>query len=173
MAVQVKAVDYEISPFRTTRNARFENGVESASGGGGIDLLLKDCSTGVPIVGEIKADTDRDLFLAMIQALTYTVELATEPQVERIKRAYPEFSDLGNKCRFDIFLICEAGQEHGLTTQTKSLVKCLLNNPEGPVAQIVRRVCIVEASLDGEREVSLTNTFSYPNKNPLLEENRT
>ena len=81
----VRVIDYELSLFRTTDGAAFEDGkAGTSSGSGGMDLLLQDSVTRIPVVGEIKAPTDRDLFLALVQALTYATELTTQNQLERL-----------------------------------------------------------------------------------------
>lgn len=81
-------VDFEISPIRTTRS-EFETGDPGRRGRGGLDLLLANRDDQLPIVGEVKADTDRNPFLGLIQSLTYAVELSTVPQRDRLARHYP------------------------------------------------------------------------------------
>ena len=82
-------VDYEVSPYRTTRSC-FEDGVSaSRSGQGGVDLLLSRDRQAV--VGEIKASTETvGSTFALIQALTYAVELATDAQRARLMRHYED-----------------------------------------------------------------------------------
>jgi hypothetical protein len=74
----IHGVDYEISPFRTTGHAAFEDGKVATSGGGGLDVLLCDRAARL-VIGEVKAPTDRSLFFAFIQALTYAIELTSRP----------------------------------------------------------------------------------------------
>lgn len=100
-------VDYDISPLRTTGNPGFESGESSRSSGtGGIDLLLSNAKDQSPIVGEIKAEEDATPLLALIQALTYAIELATPSQRERLQSAYPGRFKLAEKGPFiDIYLL--------------------------------------------------------------------
>jgi hypothetical protein len=91
-------VDREVGTLRSTSQSgywAFSDGRSATNpGGGGIDLLLaeqlKD-DTQVPIIGEIKFRNDQTPFFALIQALTYAVELATPNQQERLKKSYPTF----------------------------------------------------------------------------------
>jgi hypothetical protein len=80
-------VDYEVSPTRTTA-AQYESGAPCRAKGG-IDVLLANARDRLPVVAEAKGATDRNLFLGLIQALTYAVELSTAPQRERLARTYP------------------------------------------------------------------------------------
>lgn len=100
-------VDYDISPLRTTGNPGFESGESSRSSGtGGIDLLLSNTEDQFPIVGEIKAEEDTTPLLALIQALTYAIELATPSQRERLQSAYPgRFKFAENGPFIDIYLL--------------------------------------------------------------------
>jgi hypothetical protein len=80
-------VDYEVSPTRTTA-AQYESGAPCRAKGG-IDVLLANARDRLPVVAEAKGAMDRNLFLGLIQALTYAVELSTAPQRERLARTYP------------------------------------------------------------------------------------
>ncbi|MCA9123652.1 MAG: hypothetical protein H6822_02485 [Planctomycetaceae bacterium] len=140
-------VDYEISPFRTTGGAAFEDGKVGASGGGGVDLLLRDDGSGLPVVGEIKADTDRDLFLAFVQALTYAVELATPHQLLRLVTHYDALNchDYGGPV-VDIYIIFESGPElPRLYKQTTRLADHLMANAARPIARTIGCVRFIAA----------------------------
>jgi hypothetical protein len=159
---QVQVVDYEISPFRTTGAAQFENGKAGTSGGGGIDLLLRESESGVPVIGEIKAPTDSDLFLALIQALTYAVELTTPSQMERLVRHYGHvgFHVADSKCT--ILLLYRRNEYTKLMEQTKKLAELLLKIPDSAVARRVRRIVLVSAELHGEAGIELRCEWSTP-----------
>lgn len=89
-------VGREISP-RRTRQAVFADGRSGArSGRGGMDLLLKS-EAGLPVVGEVKVYDDKTAFFALIQAMTYAVELSTPNQLERLKTHTQQFNDLDPK----------------------------------------------------------------------------
>lgn len=100
-------VDYDISPLRTTGNPGFESGESSRSSGtGGVDLLLSNAEEQFPIVGEIKAEKDATPLLALIQALTYAIELATPSQRIRLQSIYPgRFKFVENGPSIDIYLL--------------------------------------------------------------------
>lgn len=99
----------EFNPRRTT-NGVFENGLSAkSSGGGGIDVFLK--KEGNPVVGEIKVRDDADPFYALIQCLTYAIELGTASQFKRLQSKpigrLREFDDLDvQSAVVDICIIC-------------------------------------------------------------------
>lgn len=107
-------VDYDISPFRTTGNPGYESGESSRfSGTGGVDLLLSNAEDQLPIVGEIKAEEDATPLLALIQALTYAIELATPSQRERLQSAYPGKFKFDSQGPFiDIYLLLVSPPEN-------------------------------------------------------------
>ena len=77
-------VAYEVNPRRTSR-AIFQNGLSATSSGlGGIDILLRR-NDDTPVVGEIKVANDENPFYALIQSLTYAIELATPKQLARLR----------------------------------------------------------------------------------------
>lgn len=149
-SVSFSFVDYEISPFRTTGHGMFENRKVGSSGGGGVDLLLREEATGIPIIGEIKAATDRDLFLAFIQSLVYAVELATLNQRERLAKVYPSaFGDTDSATQVGIYLIYEDTCDPRLLTETRRLADDLMAKADSPVGRTVRCVRFVETGSDG------------------------
>lgn len=162
LPIEIQAVDYEISPFRTTGRASFEDGTVGTSGGGGLDLLLRDRGDAVWIA-EVKAPGDSTVFMALIQALTYAVELTTVAQVRRLKRCYPEaFPTLAadeNGCRCNILLIYERGDAPKLLEQAQTLAQLLMNPSNGAVARKVGRIAIASVSLEGD-EVDFKCEFS-------------
>ena len=84
---------------------------------------------GIPVVGEIKAKTDVDMFTALVQALVYAVELSSSSQRNRLIHAYPKFRKTGLK----IFLIYEeAGddKDNRLRISTKDIAVDLLKDSE-------------------------------------------
>jgi hypothetical protein len=85
---KIKYIDYEISAYRKTGKASMEDGRVGTSGGGGIDLILHDGER--YIIGEVKAATDTDFFYALVQALTYTIELSTPNQMKRLNSHYSQ-----------------------------------------------------------------------------------
>lgn len=157
-------VDYDISPWRTTRS-EFENGKSgSSSGAGGIDLLLCDPSDRTPIIGEIKADTDVNPFLGLIQSLMYAVELSTPAQRVRLNRHYPErFAECGTEAGIDIYLILlrypqdEISQEFlRLTSQLSASLMA-----DNTVAGMIRRIVALESPMTSDRLDNITVAFAH------------
>lgn len=161
---EIQCVDFEISPYRSTGRVPFESGKVGTSGGGGLDLLLRDRADRL-VIGEVKARNNKNLFLALIQSLTYAVELTSGPQMARVKSCYPDhYTGLmagrdGGLC--DIFLIYPAGDQPKLLEETRRLATALLIAPGSPVARKVRRVAFIEASLENGG-VQLESKFSTP-----------
>jgi hypothetical protein len=77
----------EVSPLRTTGNAKFESGQSGRSSGtGGLDFIGWNVNNNIPILGEIKVNSDENPFFALIQLLTYLSELVTPNQINRINK---------------------------------------------------------------------------------------
>ena len=165
---EIQFVDDEISPFRTTGGASFEDTTTGTSGGGGVDLLLRD-GDGSLLIGEIKAPGDSTLFLALIQSLTYAIELTTASQMVRLKTCYPtaylglRSHDQGQGCRCDILLIYREGDTPKLLDQSQALARQLLRDPESGIARKVRRIDFVTASLLDDGGLRLQCVFSTRN----------
>ena len=147
-------VDYQVSLWRTASNAVFEDGRSGKSSGrGGLDLLLRSQDGGFPIVGEIKAVGDTNLFLALIQALTYAAELTSTNQFERLKKHYGHFAGLDstNPC-CDVYLIF-LDDEPKLMQRTAEIARLLLEDTTSPVATKVRRISLVRASCEKHDQI--------------------
>ena len=76
----------EMNPWQTSGGV-FKSGPlngKSAkkTGRGGMDLLLAINKT--PFIGEVKVKADKNAFYALIQAMTYAVEMTTDSQLERL-----------------------------------------------------------------------------------------
>jgi hypothetical protein len=150
---EIGFVDYEISPYRTTNNAMMEDGRAGVSGSGGLDLLLVDQSGGasVPIIGEIKAKTDRNLFFALIQSLTYAVELTSRSQIERLGNIYRNcFNNLPDNSKVDIYLLFQEEPENvSLYDETVEFIEQLFDNG-GEICNFLRCVKFVHVELSDE-----------------------
>jgi len=130
-------VDCEISPLRTTGAG------EPDSGAGGLDFLAatRD-SPPLPIVGEVKADNDRTPLFALIQALTYTSELATKNQLDRLHRVYEKHFAVTPE-RVEIVLIVEATnspEKKQRYDEVCHLVEALMQDKEKRIASKVRAI---------------------------------
>ena len=154
MNLNFDPVDYEVSLWRTTGNAVFEDGRSGESSSrGGLDLLLRSQDGGLPIVGEIKAAGDTNLFLALIQSLTYAAELTSTNQFDRLKKRYGHFAALDSaRPRCDVYLIF-LDNEPKLMKRTVEIARLLLADPTSPVATKVRRIALVRASCEKHGQV--------------------
>lgn len=91
-------VEREVNPWSTRAGVFSDQRPATNSGKGGIDLLLRSDATSHPFVGEIKVKNDKNAFFALIQAMTYAVELSTQNQLRRLKTHYAEhFGELDAK----------------------------------------------------------------------------
>lgn len=106
MDLELRLVDYELEPTRTTGNARFEDGTKAVSGMT-LDLLMCD-RAGLPAVCELKTPGGMDPFFALVQALACAAHLATPAQLERLAR-HTEGLDVSSG-RLDVFVIQVAPQ---------------------------------------------------------------
>ena len=87
-------VTREMNPW-STRLGVFSNKLPATkSGRGGMDLLFRSRTTGNPVIGEVKVKRDKNAFYALVQAMTYAVELSTKNQLRRLKNNFKEFADL-------------------------------------------------------------------------------
>lgn len=155
-------VDYEISPVRTTGSA-FETGAAGRSSRGGIDLLLKNSLDGFPIVGEIKAATDKNPFFALIQGLMYAVELVTESQRSRLTSSYTgHFSCTATGPWIDIYLILIDYPSDNMSRLfldlTSAISSELLNLPLFTPGIVRRLVALANTT----NLTELTPVFIYP-----------
>ena len=87
-------VERELNPWRTRRGMFSNKSPATKSGRGGMDLLLRSEASRFPVVGEVKVKDDKNAFYALIQAMTYAVELSTPHQLRRLKNNIDEFKDL-------------------------------------------------------------------------------
>ena len=150
-------IDYDISPVRTTGNVRFESGASGAdSGKGGADVLLVNNVDQTPIVGEIKAEKDATLLLALIQSLMYAIELATPNQRARLSQTYPgrfRFQEPGPFIDINILQVRSPKDEW--TSKFLDLVDPLsakLLHSEF-VPRIVRRIACLETAFEDSQKV--------------------
>jgi hypothetical protein len=77
-------VDREISPLRTTSSMYDTQMPAYRSGTGGLDFIGWNRHSNLPVLGEIKVESDQNPFYALIQLLTYLSEISTPKQIERI-----------------------------------------------------------------------------------------
>jgi hypothetical protein len=115
-----------------------------------MDLLL-ECR-GIPVVGEIKAKRDANMFFALVQGLMYAAELATENQLRRLKDHYnkdKEVFEKTNKTRCDLFIIYEETPK--LLNEAKKIAKLLMQN--GSVNEHIGRIAFLSAELKSDTRV--------------------
>ena len=154
-ALGFTTVDYEVSPLRTTNYAVVDDGTRVKNSGlGGMDLLLRS-EDGVPVVAEIKGQDDTNMLLALVQALTYTVELTTPHQFRRLKKSYPEaFRDLETESpRSDVSIIYLGADNPPLKEASMQIVREMMRGNDSAVARAVRRIAFLRVQLDGESKL--------------------
>lgn len=158
-------VDYDISPWRTT-HSEFENGKSGqSSGAGGLDLLLSNHIDQTPIIGEIKAETDVNPFLGLIQSLMYAVELSTPTQRERLNSSYPgRFAKSATGAGIDIHLILLRYPQEKVSLEFLSLTSQLsasLMADKNPVSGVIRRIVALETPMSSASLGNITVAFAH------------
>lgn len=151
-------IDYDLSLRRTPGNALFEDGRHGrTSGSGGMDLLLRNKSDHTPIIAEIKAKGDTNMFLALVQCLVYAIELTTPNQLNRLQHAYNDandFNDVTEASKCDIYIIYQnpivQDRVPKLLNETLAIANSLFGNPDSAVRQHVRRIAFISAELPKE-----------------------
>lgn len=116
-----QCVGREVNPWRTTAS-RFSDGkLATSSGGGGVDYLGRVVGEDRPILGEVKAGSDKTVFYAFVQLLNYLGKFATENQVERCNR-FPVFGgSLPWPPRFDLHILLVDFNDRGSKQDTIGL----------------------------------------------------
>jgi hypothetical protein len=150
-SAKLRAVDYEVYTMRTKGGARFADGCEVRGGGaGGLDLLLD--WDGTPTVGEIKAPGDATMFLALVQALMYGVEISTPAQLRRLRTHYEaSFGRVRDDARTGLALIYRESDTPRLLRRTKDLAQLLMADRSQPIPRHVAFIAFVRAELgDGD-----------------------
>ncbi len=82
----IKYIEREIDPRRSTYSTYDYGGNASHSGTGGIDFIGWDETYNKPFIGEVKTPKDKEAFYALVQVLMYFVEISTPYQIERCNR---------------------------------------------------------------------------------------
>lgn len=120
-------VERELNPRRTRKGVFSDKRPATKSGTGGIDLLLRSSSTGFPTVGEVKVKKDKNAFFALVQAMTYAVELSTPSQLARLKKHFGDhFGDLNvDEGKVEIALLMVNPVKDGSREPILTLIKAL------------------------------------------------
>jgi hypothetical protein len=163
-------VDYELHPLRTTGWAEFENG-EACGVRGGIDILLANNRDKLPVLVEQKGKNDVNLFLALVQALTYAVEFSTPWQRERLARFYPgRFAWGAEEPALDIYLVLveePASRSHLTFLRIVDKTCEQLLTPGTAVAAMVRRIACLQTDDPDGNPVPLRVNFQHPRPQSL------
>jgi hypothetical protein len=145
-SLEFEYVDYEFCPGRTTYSQN-----ETGSYGpkqDRFDLLLVNRDDRLPIVGEVKAATDRSPFLALIQGLTYVVTTTTAWQRERLENSYPQklkWPQNGPWTDLYIFVIDyprEDQESQEILELAKGIAQKLLDLRQNLAKEVRRIVCL-------------------------------
>lgn len=158
-------VDYDIGTRRTT-GSQLENGrPASRAGTGGIDLLLSNAHDQAPIVGEIKADTDVNPFLGLIQCLMYAVELSTEPQRARLCKFYPtRFAEITKSPVIDIYLFLLRYPQDPISQEFLTLTNQLSGNLVADNTLelgFIRRIVALESPMSESHATTFSIAFAH------------
>jgi hypothetical protein len=158
-------VDYDIGTRRTT-GSQLENGrPASRTGTGGIDLLLSNAHDQTPIVGEIKADTDVNPFLGLIQCLMYAVELSTEPQRARLCKFYPtRFAEITKSPGIDIYLVLLRYPQDPISQEFLTLTNQLSGHLVADNTLelgFIRRIVALESPMSESHGTTLSIAFAH------------
>jgi len=149
-ALPLKYVAREINPRRVTAAGARESGT------GGMDVLFATTTEpSLPVIGEIKADSDRPIFLALVQSLAYAVEMVTDNQVQRLvnSRKYGEqfrqIASSESSHRAEICLLLEKGSREKAKRMeaVAGLAKRLMGNKRSLLCQKIRAISCYEARL--------------------------
>ena len=112
---ELKFVDYEIYPFRTTKSCGENGEPATRMGSGGMDLLLASGNENIlPAIGEVKAKTETvGPTFALVQSLMYAAQMVTRNQFLRLKKHYADqFSEVSEKTpRVDLIVFLEHDQK--------------------------------------------------------------
>lgn len=140
-------VERELNP-RRTRLAIYSNKLPAtSSGAGGIDVLLKSHETGFPTVGEVKVGNDKNAFFALVQAMTYAVELSTPSQRARLKKHFGDhFDSLNDDSKVEIALLMVNPVKDKTHKPVLQLIKALNARKE---CEGLGRIVLIEN--DGEK----------------------
>ena len=129
-----------------------------------MDLLLCNHTDQTPVIGEIKADTDVNPFLGLIQSLMYAVELSTPAQRARLCTYYPgQFAESDTGSGIDISLILLRYPQDPLSQEFLSLTSRLSASlvADHAVAGIIRRIVAMETPMSSTGLDNLTVTFAH------------
>jgi hypothetical protein len=115
----------ELNPRRTQLGVFSDTLPATKSGAGGIDVLLKSDATGFPVVGEVKVNDDKNAYFALVQAMTYAVELSTPNQLSRLKTHFGDpFGTLN--------------AEHGMVAIALLMVNHVPDDSREPILKLIK-----------------------------------
>jgi len=156
-------VDYELSPIRTT-TSEYENGIPSQARGG-VDVLLANEGDRLPVLVEAKGKKDRNLFLGLIQLLTYAVEFSTISQRQRINETYPErFAWQPDGPALDVYLLLVEAPSCQFHPTFLGLVEEICGKiltPGSAVAGVLRRIVCLETDMSGTEAIPVAVKFCH------------
>lgn len=148
-------VDRELSPLRITEKGGPRPSVRW------LDLLLRNTSTGLPIVTELKVGPDSLPYYALVQALMYAADLCGPNQYERMSQLLPDGAEpfiwQDNRPSMDVSVIFFDPVDTGRTywfeslAATKAIVKAL--NDDKRVNTVVGRISLIEGSIANDKIV--------------------
>jgi hypothetical protein len=154
--LNIRYVDYEVVPARTTGGAKYDDGKEGRTWVR-LDLLLLADN---PVIAEVKLRSDKNPFYALVQALTCAAELATPAQRDRLqRRRYPQ---LLTKAPFEIYTIVYEPNRNGedwrrLLLRAEEMCRELISMPI--IRKYIDRFAILELLEPNNGIVSFKRVF--------------
>ena len=165
-------VDYELSPFRVAKprtvQTHISNKQKNVQKKGRIDVLMHD-GKGTPIIGEIKAEDDTNLLVALIQSLAAAVEFATPNQLARLEQVYKNsdgksvFSEVS---RVGVCLLQALPPQDECSEAIFMAVECIckkLMESQETLKIINRITCLKTVAKEGEC-LKWDTVFEYPSQ---------
>jgi hypothetical protein len=148
-------VDRELVPSRTTSPARFERSLGTKLR---LDLLFSN--GGRPVVAEVKAVSDENVYYALIQGLALCAQLAPAAQRKRLTKRYPELNETGP---LELWIILASHNSRGrdkaeMLKLSRDIAGRLLRYQR--VAKCLSAIICVDAQIPASGPVLLTECWA-------------
>ncbi len=130
-----------------------------------VDWLLRNVEDHVPILAELKLDSDKDPFFALVQLLMYGAMLSTGAQHERLRKHVDKLSqwsnegDLGARIDLYVVLVDHVHRDSPFTAHAEKVAAKLIGDPR--VSTKIRRIaCLETARSTGPLEFGSVFSFT-------------
>lgn len=144
----------ELVPSRTTSPSRFEKSLGTKLR---LDLLFSN--RGQPVVAEVKAVSDENVYYALIQGLAVCAQLAPGAQRKRLSGEY----ELAKTGPLELWIVLASHNSRGedkaaMVNLARDIAEGLLL--EKPVASVLSRIACVEAEIPPRGPVQLSERWT-------------